>query len=158
MERLKEIPIEGADFQYFGSTLGKIYKWDGNILKELKGWLHYQPKWGKSYRRYGIKVNGKPKNMYGQRLILLAFVGPPYTSNRVARHGKGGPLDNRPENLKWGSHEENQNKDRKRAGNYHNRGRKKPIPSEPDPSDENFWEVLAERSRAGCYESIEEPF
>ena len=125
MERLVEIPIKGADYQYYASTEGKIYRWNGKEFKELKGWDHHYKKWDHHYRRYALKINGVTKQMYGQRLVLLAFVGPPPNINDVARHGPNGSLDNRPCQLKWGTHQENMNDDRKRDGNYHNRGRKK---------------------------------
>jgi len=156
MEILKEIPIEGADFQYFASTLGKIYRWNGKDLRELKGWDHYYKKWNHHYRRYGIKINGKFKNVYGQRLVLLAFAGPPPNSNDVARHGPNGSLDNRPCQLTWGTHKENINEDRKRDGNYYNRGRKKKVVEEPeterwdhDPEHDAFWDKIVEDHKNG---------
>ena len=142
MEILKEIPIEGADYQYFASTEGKIYRWNGKDFRELKGWNHYYRRWDQYYKRYSLKINGKNKHMYGQRLVLLAFVGPPQNENDVARHGPNGSLDNRPCQLKWGTHHENMNEDRKRDGNYHNRGKKKDLNDniELDPNSETFWD------------------
>lgn len=159
MERLQEIPIDGADFQYFASTLGKIYRWNGKDFRELNGWDHHYKRWDHHYRRYGIKINGKTKNMYGQRLVLLAFVGPPPNSNDVARHGPNGSLDNRPCQLQWGNHKDNMNEDRKRDGNYYNRGRKKKAVKETsperrdlDPEHEDFWDRVAENHKNGFVE------
>lgn len=143
MERLKEIPIEGADFQYFASTEGKIYKWNGKKFKELKGWDHYYRRWDHHYRRYAIKINGKFKYLYGQRLVLLAFKGKPPNIDDVARHGPNGSLDNRPSQLCWGTHAENMNDDRKRDQNYYNRGRRKnKILMNDDDTPKYFWENL----------------
>jgi len=159
MERLKEIPIVGADFQYFASTLGKIYRWNGIDFRELKGWDHYYKKWDHHYRRYAIKINGKFRNIYGQRLILLAFVGTPSDID-VARHGPNGSLDNRPCQLKWGTHKENMNEDRKRDGNYYRRGRKKkevePKQWDHDPEHDEFWDKIVDDHKNGII--IEVPF
>jgi hypothetical protein len=158
MERLKEIPIEGADFQYFASTLGKIYRWNGKNFRELNGWNHYYRKWDHHYRRYGIKINGKYKNMYGQRLVLLAFDGPPPNPSSIARHGPNGSLDNRPCQLKWGTHQENMCNDRQRDGNYYNRGRKKKIKWElekwnHDPLYESLWDQIERDNKNGIVHS-----
>lgn len=143
MEILKEIPIEGSDYQYFASTEGKIYRWNGTDFRELKGWNHYYKRWNQYYKRYALKVNGERKLMYGQRLVLIAFVGHPPNPGDVARHGPNGSLDNRPCQLQWGSHKENLHDDRKRDGNYYNRGKKvedlpKPLMDDVDP-DDDFW-------------------
>ena len=142
MEKLREIPITGADIQYFASTEGKIYRWNGKNFKELKGWDHFYRRWNQHYRRYAIKINGKFKHMYGQRLVLLAFEGPSPNPNDVARHGPNGCLDNRASQLSWGTCIQNNNDDRKRDGNYHKRGRKKKILINDDSTPEGYWEYL----------------
>jgi hypothetical protein len=159
MERLKEILIEGADYQYYASTEGNIYRWNGKNFRELLGWDHHYKRWDHHYRRYSLKVNGQKKQMYGQRLVLLAFEGPPPNEDDVARHGPNGSLDNRPCQLRWGTHAENMNEDRKRDGNYFNRGRKKKECTAPkpekwdlDPDDEEFWNKAAENNRNGYVE------
>lgn len=56
------------------------------------------------------------KNVSVHTMVLLAFVGP-RPEGMEACHGNGDAADNRPENLRWDTHYEN-NQDRKRHGRY----------------------------------------
>ncbi len=55
------------------------------------------------------------------RLVLLAFRGE--AAGRQARHINGNSLDNRLDNLSWGSQSENE-QDKHQSGTYYSRGRK----------------------------------
>ena len=72
-------------------------------------------KWGvktkasKSARHqyYGLMYRGKNYKMH--RIICKAFHGPPPEGKNVVIHINENALDNRPENLKWGTQKENLN-------------------------------------------------
>lgn len=54
------------------------------------------------------RVGGRRGNkVQVHRLVALAFHGQPADAGSVVRHMNGHPFDNRPENLRWGSHAEN---------------------------------------------------
>lgn len=52
-------------------------------------------------------MNGKAVRMYVHRLILFAFKGLPPHPKYISRHLNGNPKDNRPENLEWGTYQDN---------------------------------------------------
>ncbi|AGT14100.1 hypothetical protein PAPYRUS_90 [Mycobacterium phage Papyrus] len=63
--------------------------------------------------RYGyayvhITRNGRSKRYAVHQLILLTYRGPCPPGKTQCRHLNGIPSDNRLQNLKWGSHEENE--------------------------------------------------
>jgi hypothetical protein len=60
---------------------------------------------------------GRRRNFRVHRLVLEAFVGP-RPEGMVCRHGPRGGLDNRLENLSWGTHHENLALDRRRDGTH----------------------------------------
>lgn len=63
-----------------------------------------------------IGLEGQKYNAFVHHLVLLAFVGPrPY--GLECCHNNGIADDNRPENLRWDTHANN-NKDRKTHGTY----------------------------------------
>lgn len=55
-----------------------------------------------------VQLGAKPKGLRisVHRLVLLTFKGP-CPEGMECCHGKGGPRDNRLENLRWGTHLEN---------------------------------------------------
>lgn len=78
---------------------------DGTIFgvrgRPLKGKLTYD-----GYLCYGISVEGKNKTIKGHRIVLETFVGP-CPEGLETRHLDGNGLNNRLENLEWGSKKDN---------------------------------------------------
>ena len=90
-----------------GRVVDFFYK--GKVLKQFSdssGYLHVH-----------IGVDGVKYNARVNRLVAIAFLGPPPSIKHFVLHGNDNPSDNRPENLRWGTHLDNM-QDRKSAGNY----------------------------------------
>ena len=105
MEIWQEIP--GYRGLYEVSSLGRVRSLDrpqknGPVRKGriLKGHV-YGP-----YRRYSLR-SGDLRTVSGHRLVLEAFRGP-CPEGMECRHLNGDPLDNRLDNLAWGTREENE--------------------------------------------------
>jgi len=100
METWKTIP----GWAYEASTFGQIRACNtGRILK-----LHVRKKGpsGPYYVRVGLYRERKQFHLHVHRLVLEAFVGT-RPAGRQCRHLNGDPIDNRLENLAWGTDEEN---------------------------------------------------
>jgi hypothetical protein len=70
----------------------------------MKGWIQPDPTKEAAPRRY---FNLDQQTMQLARIVLLALVGPPPEGLPFACHANGDPLDNRLENLYWGSYLDN---------------------------------------------------
>lgn len=63
----------------------------------------------RGYKVVNLTKGGNKRSVIAvHRLILLTFVGPPSPEQRCTRHLNGNRLDNRRDNLAWGTHAENQ--------------------------------------------------
>ena len=81
------------------------------------GWREYKTKWIKGvetkasktarHKHYGVLYRGKNYKIH--RLICEAFHGSPPKGKNVVLHMDENVLNNRPENLKWGTQKENLN-------------------------------------------------
>jgi hypothetical protein len=87
------------------SSRGRI-RIDGTVRRSSSsnGYLRVQP-----------KIDGKKRCLYVHQLVLAAFVGP-RPPGLVSRHLDDNPLDNRPENLAYGTQAQNM-ADRDKHGN-----------------------------------------
>lgn len=65
-----------------------------------------------------LSYHGKPKNIFVHRLVLLAFVGPCPEGMECRHFPDGNPVNNRLENLQWGTKEENY-KDKVQHGTHY---------------------------------------
>ena len=92
---MKKIP--GYD-GYYADNLGNIYNAKGHKLIASVG--------SDGYLRLFPYRNGKRTNVSVHRLIALSFHGYPQ-DGCVVQHINGDKLDNRAENLKWGTPAEN---------------------------------------------------
>lgn len=86
-------------------------------------WSHKKGRWGRfsephplaiwidprGYANVTLYLNSgvRVKRMRVNRLVCLAYYGQPPSPRTVARHLNGDKLDNRPENLAWGSQRQN---------------------------------------------------
>lgn len=123
MEIWKDVPGFGDHYQ--ASSLGRIRvkdrivekrtKW-GGTMKQFYPGKDLSLVDNKGYRRVRIGVDGRKMNVSAHTMVLLAFHGP-MPDGYEACHNNGDPADNRPENLRWDSHFNN-NQDRKKHGNY----------------------------------------
>lgn len=93
------------------STTGKItkFKYKGKVLSPCKGD-------STGHLRVSLGVDGKVYPAFVHHLVLLAFVGPRPVGMECC-HNNSIPDDNRPENLRWDTHHNN-NQDRKLCGRY----------------------------------------
>lgn len=124
IEEWLDIPGYGGHYQ--ASTLGRIKSkarivtkrnFRGQIVRQKYGQKVLNP----TINNYGyltvhISVDGKKMNRPVHHLVLFAFVGP-RPNGMEACHNNGKSFDNRPENLRWDTHANN-NADRKTHGTY----------------------------------------
>jgi hypothetical protein len=110
-------PISGYGFDYFVSNLGRIAsRKDGfRILKPSVG--------SGGYYHVALSKHSKTTTLPVHRLVLETFVGK-RPDGMEARHLDGHKLNNRRDNLVWGTRSEN-SKDKFRHGT-HIRGEKNP--------------------------------
>ena len=81
--------------------VNKNNKVAGTILKG-----HIKKKKG-GYRVYHIRVDGKTLTVHAHREVLMAFEGPPPTTDHQCAHYDGDPVNNHFSNLRWATAAEN---------------------------------------------------
>lgn len=108
--KLKRIPISPNDDYRAGSD-GQIYsrtKYVGFGKKVRTGWY---PLTGhltsKGYRSISLSHENVKVTKTVHRLVCMAFHGEPKADSMQVRHLDGNRENNRPENLQWGTQEEN---------------------------------------------------
>lgn len=142
------LPVVGYEGLYEVSDLGRVRsvdrwvcnKWGTQTLRASKVLKPRIDRRG--YVHVVLSAGGKVKHCTVHRLVLTAFTGP-CPEGQQARHGPGGPSDNRPENLCWGTSVEN-HADMKRDGT-HRQGERKPLAKLTDES----VRAIRERYAAG---------
>lgn len=119
-------PIPGFGGHYEASSLGRIRSRDRVVSKVAFGkpaLQHYKGrvlrstpdgKWG--HRCVSVGVDGARIKIGVHRMVLLAFVGDPPPGHEGC-HNDGDASNNRPSNLRWDTHENN-NRDRLKHGTY----------------------------------------
>lgn len=118
---MKEVwkPIDGFD-GYDISNLGNVRCWNSQngCSKKLETPrpLKLMKFANKNY--YRVCLSGKYKRVH--RLVAEAFIGPQPTPEHIVMHIDDNGLNNRVDNLKWGTHKENmedmRNKNRQAKG------------------------------------------
>ena len=109
-ETWKQIP--GTCGIYEASNLGRVRSVDRletqiNGRKYLrKGRILAAHKIKSGYLQVSPRVNGKPFERLVHRLVLAAFTGY-FPQGLQVCHNNGNPLDNRIENLRWGTYSDN---------------------------------------------------
>lgn len=125
IEEWRDVPGFGGHYE--ASTLGRIRAKDRIVVKHhrmgalIEQFYHSRilkatisDKWG--HLAVHIGVGGERFVVGVHRMVLLAFAGEPPVGCEGC-HNNGDPSDNRPENLRWDTHFNN-NQDRKKAGHY----------------------------------------
>jgi hypothetical protein len=101
MTELKEI----AGYpQYYADKQGRIYSERTGEMVELKPRIH------KGYYNVSVKTGigrSTRKSETVHKLVLIAFVGGRVDGSLQCRHLNGNPLDNRLDNICWGTAQEN---------------------------------------------------
>lgn len=133
MEIWKDVPIFGGKYQ--ASNLGNI-RTKAHVVKKYSHHFkkiieqNYKQRMLKpviskdGYCRVHLGVSGEKKSYSVHRMVLMAFVGP-CPDGHEGCHNNGISHDNRLENLRWGTKEENA-KDRIKHGTY-KRGKDHPM-------------------------------
>lgn len=115
--------VVGREGEYEVSDLGRVRsldrvitvpdnRWGGTRTLRLRGRV-LKP--GTNTHGYLFVMLGRDHERTVHRLVLEAFAGP-CPEGLEALHGPGGKLDNRPQNLSWGTREKNMGPDRVRDG------------------------------------------
>lgn len=107
---LKEIPVSPND-DYMAGSDGQVYsqtRYAGFGRKERVGWYPLAGhKTAKGYRSISMCHDNVKVTKNVHRLICMAFHGMPAKESMQVRHLDGKPSNNKPENLCWGTQEEN---------------------------------------------------
>ncbi len=101
-EKWRTIEVPGYE-DYEVSDQGRVRRIVGDRIRVLKPYLNTD-----GYLRVPLWRDGKRKSMYVQRLVLLTFDGPPLDDDMHACHLNAVRVDNRLENLRWGTRAENE--------------------------------------------------
>lgn len=107
---LKAIPVSPND-DYMAGSDGQIYsrtKYAGFGRKDIVDWYPLVGhKTNKGYRSISLCHSNIKVTKSVHRLVCMAFHGMPEKESMQVRHLDGNPENNRPENLCWGTQEEN---------------------------------------------------
>lgn len=114
-------PIPSAD-GYFVSRSGAVRGPRGAIST---------PATKRGYLTCSIRINGQKATTTVQRLVLLAFVGPPPSARHEANHKNGRKQDNAVENLEWVTRVENM----RHAWDTGLMRKRRPAPKNDEPED-----------------------
>lgn len=88
---------------YYADDQGRVYSNRSGAMRELSQRIH------KGYYRVNLSVGERPRKKYSEqvhKLVLITFVGEK-EEGMMCRHLNGNALDNRLENLTWGTPKEN---------------------------------------------------
>jgi NUMOD4 motif-containing protein/HNH endonuclease len=119
-------PVPGYAGIYEVSNRGRVRTYRNGCRWGLRSQPKLMKCWTGKYVFVRLKKEGSAtKKLHPvSRLVLEAFVGP-CPAGMMGLHGPNGPLDNRIENLSWGTSQKNNGEDRVRDGTS-NRGERHP--------------------------------
>lgn len=114
-------PIPGYGDHYEASSHGRIKSKARTVIKRGVSMRYRERMLSQfgdrdGYLKVRFGVDGVKYTAQVGRLVLMAFSRMP-EEGEECRHGLGGPADNRPANLQWGTHLQN-NRDRLLHGTY----------------------------------------
>ena len=118
-ESIEECPplpeVSGIEVRHVPGCVGYAAGSDGSIWScQRLGRSRIQARWRErriainndGYRQLGLSVNGKKRAYSASRLVCCAFHGLPPQGMEVC-HFDGVPLNDRPQNLRWGTRKDN---------------------------------------------------
>lgn len=112
------LPVPGYEGIYECSSLGRVWSIPrpAGPRKQIRGRYLKPSRHGKSdYMVVVLRKDNTPKQFLVHVLVLLTFHGP-RPPGMIALHGPGGKKDNSAANLCWGTHAQNNGRDRVRDG------------------------------------------
>lgn len=116
-DNIRTLSVEGTDGKYVAGDDGHIYcysKWKNNIHKpypfQLGEWTG-----NTGYLFVAFVQNGKVTSKMVHPLICTAFHGAKASPTLCALHYDGDKMNNKPNNLRWGTYAENE-ADKRRHG------------------------------------------
>jgi hypothetical protein len=92
---------------YAVSSFGRVKRIRADRLGRGLGKVLRTPLGDKGYPVCSLHVDGKQLHRCVYKLVCTAFSGPKPTPKHEVRHLDGNPLNNRADNLKWGTSAEN---------------------------------------------------
>ena len=98
-------PVPGWEGIYEISDQGRCRRLDGLSANGRKVSGRILKCAGSPYPRLNLRSSGK--YLYVHRVAAEVFIGPPPFEGAIVRHLNDNPLDNRVENLAWGTYSEN---------------------------------------------------
>ena len=102
-EETKWTPVDGYEICRDGTIISHKHNWRGYGSRAIE-WA--DDKTGYPVVRM-VDEDGKRKKFKVHRLVCRAFHGEPPSEHHEVRHLDGNPLNNRAENLAWGTRSEN---------------------------------------------------
>jgi len=138
------LPIPGYEGHYDVSDLGRVRSWFGLApgTHILKAWAK-----GTEHPRVALWLDGQRFDHRVHSLVMLAFVGP-RPAELETRHLDSNHLNNRLDNLAYGTHSENE-QDKVRNGTHHN-ARKTHCPQKHEYTAANTYVWHNRRSCRTC--------
>lgn len=118
------LPVAGYEGAYEVSDLGRIRGLDREMLgkdgvvQAKRGGIMRPRRLRSGHITTGLHARNVSNTVLVHRLVLSTFVGPPPDGTECC-HNNGNPADNRLANLRWASHLENMD-DQRRHGTNHN--------------------------------------
>lgn len=119
-------PVPGFGNHYEASSLGRARSKARIVRKRMFNGVIASQKYGarilagsndgRGYKVLHLSVGGKKIRIGAHRMVAMAFHGLPKEGHECC-HNNGVSFDNRPENLRWDTHLNN-NRDRLRHGTY----------------------------------------
>ena len=100
----KQIPGFGGIYEV--SSNGNVRRWKSGAKTGVAGWRTLKPNVVRGYRYFVLSLNGRARSMRGARLVLMAFVGMPLSSQEAC-HCNGDRSDDRVVNLRWDTRSSN---------------------------------------------------
>lgn len=120
-EPARWLPVAGYEGLYEVSDQGRVWSVPReDRMGRPKGGLFITPKPKPEDGRLQVALyrDGAVRQTTVHRIMAEAFIGPPPTDHAVVRHLNDIPVDNRLENLAWGTYSDN-NRDMVRNGTHH---------------------------------------
>ena len=107
--KIEDIPITNEEWMTFRKVSGYHYKCSTSGRISVNGRLCPTSNTN-GYKQVGIKHNlRRGSRHFVHRIICEAFHGKPKNNNMIVRHLDGNKKNNKPENLRWRTQNENSN-------------------------------------------------